>query len=72
MSVTINLRGFGGRYSGVVPDSVALKGAQKQQASHHQESVLEFVTYLYAQIRDDAAMVATLDRAVKERYHADR
>ena len=72
MSESTNLRGFGGRYSGAAPDSVAPTGAPKQQPPFHQESVLEFVTYLYAQIRDDAAMVATLDRAVKERYHADR
>ena len=32
------------------------------------ESVQEFVAFFYEYIRDDAAMTATLDRALKERY----
>ena len=31
-------------------------------------AVLEFVSYLYNFIRDDAAMIARLDHALKERY----
>jgi len=45
-------------------------GADNRDAPPKQASVLEFVVYFYSLIRDDAAMVAQLDRAVKERYYA--
>ena len=32
------------------------------------ETVPEFVAYFYELVRDDAAMVQALDRALKERY----
>jgi len=37
-----------------------------QETSH--ETVPEFVSYFYEFVRDDAAMVRLLDRALKERY----
>ena len=43
-------------------------GREREQ---DQETVQEFVTFLYDYIREDAEMVRTLDRAMKARYGAD-
>ena len=66
-----NSRSFGGRYRAVEPGPPAAgvaSGPQERNGGSKQESVLGFVTYFYNLIRDDAAMVGKLDRAVKERY----
>ena len=59
---------FGERYKAA--RSAEVLGADNRDAPPKQASVLEFVVYFYSLIRDDAAMVAQLDRAVKERYYA--
>jgi hypothetical protein len=43
-------------------------GAAPRAQEPARESVQEFVAYLIEFIRDDAGMMSTLDRALKERY----
>ena len=78
MSKTIpSARAFGERYrlarrSSETGDTTQLPNAAGTTPQLKQDSVLEFVAHFYNLIRDDAAMVAQLDRAVKERYAAKR
>ena len=70
-------RAFGGRYRlarcrSETGDTTPLPNSACTTPQLKQDSVLEFVAHFYNLIRDDAAMVAQLDRAVKERYAAKR
>ena len=58
------------RYQGVLSEASERKsGSTTPMAGETgKDAVLEFVAHLYNLIRDDAAMVAKLDRALKERY----
>ena len=78
MSETIpSPRAFGGRYqfarcSSETGEMALLANAAGTTPPLKRDSVLEFVAHFYNLIRDDAAMVAQLDRAVKERYATKR
>jgi hypothetical protein len=55
---------MGGRYRMLVP----MKGPSANADLGPHEAVLEFVTFFYEFVRDDAQMVRKLDLALKERY----
>jgi len=67
-----NSRTFGHRYRAVEPADPPQKASslENSKPANPQEAVLDFVIYLYDRIRDDATMVARLDRVLKERYDA--
>jgi hypothetical protein len=43
-------------------------GTSGQPKRERDNSLQEFIAYLYSVIRDDEAMVRVLDRVLKERY----
>jgi hypothetical protein len=61
-----SVKEIGERYR--APAATVADNCGKLTPSQGQESVLEFVAFFYEFVRDDAAMVRVLDRALKERY----